>query len=121
MKNIFALSALALLIAACGADVEGTWRGTYTDTNSRSGNLLFEMTQSGSDVTGTLTSFGLPCLDEATVTGSVDGDQIHLDGARGESSVTFNGTVNENQISGTFTIPATGSCVGGQGTWTVNR
>ncbi|MGI5864405.1 MAG: hypothetical protein ACOX6T_20460 [Myxococcales bacterium] len=123
MKRLFGLCACAALLAACGANIEGEWRGTLADTNGRSADVVLQLTQRGDEVRGTMTTFGLPCLSAATIEGSVDGDALSLTGASGETKIELEGKVNdeETEASGTFEIPTAGACVGAKGQWKATR
>ena len=95
---------LALLLAACGsqgsvANVTGAWTGQLSNANG-SAPFSMSLTQTGTDVEGTLTLAGpLP------VSGTVVGNSISL-GVQDEAgdSIQLAGTVSGNSMSGTMTI-----------------
>lgn len=123
MKRLFGIFACAALLGACGASVEGEWRGTLADTNGNAAEMVLQLTQSGGEVLGTMTSFGLPCLTAATLEGTVDGDALSLIGSNGETKIELAGKVNEEEteLTGTFEIPTAGACVGAKGQWKATR
>ncbi len=92
--------------------LDGKWNGTWT-ANSNAGSGAFAVTfkQSGSSLNGTL-SISVACLDDAKVTGTVNGSSIDFGSVKGDCQVDYKGTVSGDQMSGTYSasgLPA--------GTW----
>jgi hypothetical protein len=94
-----ALGAFAMSAFAADANVTGTWNMTV-ETPMGAGNPTFKLTQNGSEVTGTYAGQ----LGEASVTGTVKGNQVELKytlSAQGmELTVTYSGTVDGDTMSG---------------------
>jgi len=97
------------------ADLTGTWSGTTTTQQFGTEQTTFNFTQSGSQVSGTLTltdssggSFS------ADVTGSVSGNSATVSGAfplqaGGELEYRYEGTFSETSYSGTVTLLVDGA------------
>ena len=114
-----------LLLAACGGggtgpeiNVTGTYIGDYTATSAPGVVYqgVFQLTQSGSQVTGTLaTNTGR----SANLSGSISGSRItapftYTDGCAGSASTTIDISNSGTQLSGTYTATdCTGTYSGG--------
>jgi hypothetical protein len=114
-----------LLLAACGdggtgpeINVTGTYIGNYTATSDPGVTYegVLQLTQSGSQVTGTLaTNSGR----SANISGSISGSRItatftYTDGCAGSASTTIDISNSGTQLSGTYTATdCTGTYAGG--------
>ena len=114
-----------LLLAACGdggtgpeINVTGTYIGNYTATSAPGVVYegVFQLTQSGSQVTGTIvTNTGR----SANLSGSISGSRItatftYTDGCAGSASTTIDISNSGTQLSGTYTATdCTGTYSGG--------
>jgi hypothetical protein len=72
-------------------------------------------TQTGSSLDGTL-SIDVSCLNGAKVTGKVTGNSIEFGSVQGQCSVDYKGTINGDQMSGTYGLGA-----GAAGTWKATK
>ena len=114
-----------LLLAACGdggtgpeINVTGTYMGNYTATSDPGVTYegVLQLTQSGSQVTGTLTT---TAGRSANVSGSISGSRItatftYTDGCAGSASTTIDISNSGTQLSGTYTATdCTGTYSGG--------
>jgi hypothetical protein len=72
-------------------------------------------TETGSSLNGTL-SISVSCLDGAKVTGKINGDQIEFGSVQGECEVEYKGTIDGDQMSGTYNF---GQAQGG--TWKASK
>jgi hypothetical protein len=72
-------------------------------------------TQTGASLNGTL-SIAVSCLNGAKVTGKVTGDSIQFGSVQGQCSVDYKGTINGDQMSGTYGLGA-----GTAGTWKASK
>ena len=103
-----------LLLAACGdggtgpeINVTGTYIGNYTATSAPGVVYegVFQLTQSGSQVTGTIvTNNGR----SANMSGSISGSRItatftYTDGCAGSASTTADVSSSGTRLSGTYT------------------
>jgi tetratricopeptide (TPR) repeat protein len=107
---------------ASTADLNGTWRGSWTDNSDGStGTATLALTQSGTSVNGTVSIPGDTCLPEGTVTGTFSGNSASLTITSGAESITANGTLNTGTktLSGTWNYANSASteCAGGSGTF----
>ena len=115
----------ALLLAACGdggtgpeINVTGTFIGSYTATSDPGVTYegVLQLTQSGSQVTGTLTT---NTGRSANLSGSISGSRItatltYTDGCAGSASTTIDISNSGTQLSGTYTAnDCTGTYSGG--------
>jgi hypothetical protein len=72
-------------------------------------------TQTGASLDGTL-SIDVSCLNGAKVTGKVTGNSIEFGSVQGQCSVDYKGTINGDQMSGTYGLGA-----GAAGTWKATK
>jgi len=63
--------------SAGSVNVAGSWRGTATDSSGE-GSLTLQVTQSGTDLSGTVTMSVITVTGRGTVTGTVSGSTIRL-------------------------------------------
>jgi uncharacterized delta-60 repeat protein len=121
---------LQLLLIACGGsgggsdsgngdplgDMDGTWNGTWVSrvTSGLDGSFEARVVQSGSSLSGRI-DIPFIGMDDATLTGTVSGSQITFGDI--DHTITFVGSVNGDQCSGTFSLPAYNE----SGTWTADR
>ncbi len=89
--------------------IDGSWNGTWTSTagDGSSGTFTVVFAATGSAVTGTL-KISEPCLDGAKVTGTLNGGSIDFGAVQGQCQVAYKGTVNGDQMSGTYSLGAAG-------------
>jgi len=114
-----------LVLAACGdggtgpeINVTGTYMGNYTATSDPgvTYEVVLQLTQSGSQVTGTLTTNS---GRSANISGSISGSRItgtftYTDGCAGSASTTIDISNSGTQLSGTYTATdCTGTYSGG--------
>jgi len=129
------LLALGLVLGGCGGggsssgNVSGNWTATLTDTDgTQAFALTTSLTQgSGTLVTGTNLVFttSTSCFTSGgsetgsfVLSGNVNGNvtgtfQLTVEsGTPSGNTLVLNGTVNDNTISGTWTLTGTGGCAG---------
>jgi hypothetical protein len=114
---LFLLTAPMVAVGDEALDVTGAWDVSWEGRQgTRTVTINFE--QDGETLKG---SFAGPQGNEVPVTGSVEGDRItftvSMQSQRGEFSLTFNGTVEGDAMSGTMSVaqmerPWTGKKVG---------
>ena len=113
-----------LLVAGCGGltgpeiDVTGTYIGNYTATSAPGVVYegIFQLTQSGSQVTGTLaTTNGRSANISASISGSrITGTYTFTDSCGGSASTTADVSSSGTQLTGTYTTTdCTGTYSGG--------
>ena len=95
--------------------VDGKWNGSYSPNGGGSGDFSVTFTQSGASLDGTL-SIAVSCLNGAKVTGKVTGNSIQFGSVQGQCSVDYKGTINGDQMSGTYGLGA-----GTAGTWKASK
>jgi hypothetical protein len=106
---------------AAVTSLTGTWRGIWTDNspNGGSGEVLLNLTQNGSALTGTVTVPSDSCLPaNSSVTGTYSGNNVSLTIQSGSESVTVNGTADTSTMTmnGSWTYTASGAdCAGDAG------
>jgi len=134
------LPLLAVLWAGCHSSsmapsaplLTGTWVGTTNDALVGTANFSASITQSGSTLSGTYTSSAVQSNSlngkTGTLTGSVAGSTVTTmfsptapvpNGVSCSFSATV--TVGGNQMTGTFTFPASAQCVPLSGTINLTR
>ena len=96
-------------------DLAGQWKGSWKDSANDTGSFSVDFTQSGSALKGTLT-IPIQCLDGAKVTGQVNGNTIEFGSVQGQCQVNYKGSVNGDQMSGTYDISQ-----GQGGTWKASK
>ena len=108
---------------APGVDLTGTWNATWTSRSGAVGQGTMVLTQSGASVTGTVTVQGSPCVVNADVSGSLDGDALAATFTFGGGEATLDATVSASasQMSGTYDATSAGACTGDTGTITATR
>lgn len=131
------------LLAACGSNsnnnaLNGNWRATLTDASGNPAlGFTTTLTSSGNGVTGSNLTFttSTPCFGAgSTETGglSLSGNfngvttggftltiQSGATGSNGSNTLALNGTLNNNTVSGTWTLGGTGAGCTGSGTFTM--
>jgi hypothetical protein len=105
-----------------GANLNGTWRGTWTDTtDGTSGDAIFTLTQAGSSVSGTVSVPGDTCLPQGSVTGNVSGSSVNLTIQSGAETVTVRATADIKAMtlngSWDYTASASQECADSTGTF----
>lgn len=106
-----------------GVDLTGTWSATWTSRSGAVGQGTMVLTQSGASVTGAITVQGSPCVVNADVTGSLDGDALAATFTFGGGEATLDATVSATatQLSGTYDAASAGACTGDTGTIIATR
>jgi hypothetical protein len=97
--SLAAVGALSMSVFAADANVTGTWNMTV-ESPMGSGNPVFELKQTGSDVTGSYKGQ----LGEAPVKGTLKGNALELKysiNAQGtDLTITYAGTVEGDTVKG---------------------
>jgi hypothetical protein len=116
----------AILPAGCGSSSNGAMSGTWAFALATTQNYILataDLKQSGSQISGSATVTGEPtgCGSNATMSGSVQGNNLILQFAESGAIITLNGQANSTftSASGTYEVTS-GSCVqnGDMGSWT---
>jgi len=106
------LAVTLALLGACGSDaptLTGTWTGTITDNLAGTGSVLFTITETGNELTGTWQiTFADPTNNNSgTLSGTIGGDAIALTltaAQRQACSFTVAATRNDDHnFTGTYT------------------
>lgn len=98
------------------AELTGTWSGTWTSTNpddGSTGTFEIQWAQAGSNLAGTITVNGTPCLSTGAITGTLAGDAIEFGSIQSQFDVDFMGTVAGEAMSGTYST----NCGPAEGDW----
>jgi hypothetical protein len=131
--KVQALSRLVLLIPAillsgCGTSsnpaMTGNWLFVFTPTGSSTSALqaTANLTQAGTNVSGQVSLSGgaASCGNEASMSGTVQGNSLTFHLTQVQSTITLNGTANQafTSAQGNYTA-ASGSCLlnGETGSW----
>lgn len=102
------------------AELTGTWSGTWTSTNpddGSTGTFEIQWAQAGSNLAGTITVNGTPCLSTGAITGTLAGDAIEFGSIQSQFDVDFTGTVAGEAMSGTYTT----TCGPAEGDWEATK
>ena len=120
-RSVFLFAAL-LGMAACSADVGGSWLGSWAGDNSGGGSMTLQLSQSGTSVYGEAVVSGQACLPTGTVSGSMDGDKLGATIQSGSVTMTLTGTVSDDDktVGGTYAFKG-GQCDSQTGTWSVSK
>ena len=101
--------------------IAGDWSGTWQSGRAKSVKGTFHVTfnQTGEAFTGSIQVSGSECVSNGTVSGTLTGNAISFGAVQAEETIAFDGTVDGNSMSGTYTSgPA---CGNDHGTWTATR
>ena len=120
MRTVVFILGVIVFVSGCGpraVDVAGVWQGTWTGVDGRStGDFRVDVQQRGKTISGEI-SLGLDALSKARITGVVEGQKVRWGVLRENLVVlTFEGQVDGDNASGTYTIGATA-----QGRWNARR
>ena len=116
----------AILPAGCGSSSNGAMSGTWAFALATTQNYILataNLKQSGNQISGSATVTGQPtgCGATATMTGTVQGNNLILQFADEGAIITLSGQANTTftSASGTYEVTS-GSCVqdGDMGNWT---
>jgi hypothetical protein len=118
------LSTLTACIAKSSSppdDITGDWHGSYKDAGGNTGTIDATFTQNGTTLGGSmLLNWGCAVANDASVTGTITGNDLSASMVYGFTTVNIKGTRSGTSVSGTFTI-AGGICNGDAGTFTLGR
>lgn len=126
--NWFVL-ALTISVAACGgsnsvgtssangsSSLAGAWSGTWKSDSGVGGTVSMSITQDGDSLSGTASMTNSTCLENAKLSGTVNGDDVMIDVTSGDTHATVHLTVTAtNQIDGTYDAVSVGICSGDTG------
>ena len=94
-----------LVLAACGgqtaSDVSGTWNGT----NTVGSPLTLQLTQNGTNLSGT---FSVPGEAAIPMNGTVASNLVSLSAQDSSGSLNLEASVNGDSMQGTITLTLTG-------------
>ena len=110
---------LVVVLGGCGTDgdtVDGTWSGSWMGGGA-TGNLVFELSQSGDTVAGSVTFTGSVCFSGGGVTGTVHDSEFFGSITAGQLRVDFDSTISGARLDGSFNAIAAGSCTGSMGSF----
>jgi len=99
--------------SAAGA-IQGPWDGTWTSTSSPGANGTFhiDFTQSGIQLTGSITITNTPCITTGIITGALAGNRITFGAVQGAQTIAYTGTIADASMSGTYAAPQCGNGIG---------
>lgn len=144
--GIATLLVLVVMLGACGSsnsnstDISGNWTATLTDVNGAT-DFAFTttLTESGTTISGSNLTFttGSPCFGTGTTesggftaSGTTNGVtsgvfqltvQSGASSANGDNTLNLQGTLNNNTVSGTWTLTGTGTGCVGSGNFSMTR
>jgi Concanavalin A-like lectin/glucanases superfamily len=101
----------------------GFWQTSTVSALGYDSFLLGNLTQTGNEISGTLTIFGSPCASSGTLTGNISGSTVTMSLTEGLQSVSLTGTATSdgNSITGSYQTPSGGCTNGDSGTFTATR
>jgi hypothetical protein len=117
---------VAILPAGCGSSSNGAMSGTWAFALATTQNYILataNLKQSGNQISGSATVTGEPtgCGSNATMSGTLQGNNLILQIAIAGAVITLNGVADQTftTANGTYEVTS-GSCVqnGDQGGWT---
>ena len=102
--------------------IGGEWSGDWTSAKfGDSGHFDMRLKQSGKKFSGTVNIQGSPCVTKGTVSGRLEGDKIKFSVIRAEHRITYQGTLHEAGMAGSWAKVAQGRCAADRGTWSATR
>ena len=103
-------------------DVSGNWRGTWTDSDNNSGDIVLSITQDGTSLTGNASVSGSECISTGTISGSVSNTTLDLTITSGTDRASYSATydASTNGIQGNFSFEA-GACAGNTGNFSMTQ
>ena len=104
-------------------DVAGDWRGTWTDSEGNSGEIVLSIVQSETSLSGTASVDGSECMSNGNISGSVGTDnRLNLSITSGTNRASFSAVydVNTNGIEGNFNFES-GACAGDTGNFSMTQ
>ena len=106
--------------AAASLDITGAWTGSYQSATSAGPQVYFTVTfvPTGSDITGSIMIAG-HCVNRGTITGQLDGTRITFGAIKAAETITFDGTLAADSMTGKYQFGA--GCGDDSGTWTATR
>ncbi len=123
---------ICVLVVACSSseekipaegafDLNGTWRGTWssTTTKSRGGGAEITIHHERTDVTGSAIFNGDPCFGGGQLHAALADTELSGSVTAGSVEVTLTATASEGQLDGAYSVPRVGPCVADTGTFTV--
>lgn len=91
-------------------DLTGHWSGRTSTTTGFTGTFTADLVQDGGSLHGSVRSPG-GCIGGGKVEGTVSGDRVEATVVAGDVIVALSLTVsNDDQLDGTFDLPASGAC-----------
>ena len=137
MKRVTMVLGLAILLAACGTNhstVNGTWTAALSGTQQFNfTTTLTSASSNGLSVTNLTFSTQSPCFPGTSMaTGAfvasgtfngvnAGGFELTVNSSSGGDQLQMNGTLQNNTISGTWTLTGTTSGCTGSGSFTMNK
>ena len=103
-------------------DVAGNWRGTWTDSDGNSGDIVLSIEQSGTSLTGNAAVNGSECISTGTISGTISDTTLNVTITSGTDRASFRAPYSENtsDINGTFDFEA-GACAGDTGSFSMTQ
>ncbi|XPS87974.1 tetratricopeptide repeat domain protein [Desulfosarcina variabilis str. Montpellier] len=103
-------------------DVAGNWRGTWTDSDGNSGDIVLSIEQSGTSLTGNAAVNGSECISTGTISGTISDTTLNVTITSGTDRASFRAPFSENtsDINGTFDFEA-GACAGDTGSFSMTQ
>lgn len=103
------------------SDVTGHWSGRSTSSTGFSAGFTSDLVQTGSALSGSFRSSGA-CIGGGKIEGTVVGDRIDATVTAGDVRATLTLTVSsDDQLDGTYDLPAAGACPSDQGSVSMTR
>lgn len=103
-------------------NITGLWNGTWR-MGGFTGNISVTVVQTGGAISGSIAIQGSPCMNTATVTGTVSGETVTI-GAVSASNNRYDylGTIRADGLAIDGTWTGAGSCASGQsGTFALTK
>jgi hypothetical protein len=101
------------------AGLSGTWTGTWANSvpDHSTGAFTVVWTQSGANLSGTITITGTPCLTGGSITGTVGGSTISFGAVNGQVHVDYTGVISGSTMAGTYAT----DCGNARGSWQATK
>lgn len=114
MRRLAVVSVIAVMLMACndstgpsGSGLNGTWKGTATDSQTGSGTASVTLSQSGQSLSGTWQVTFQGVVSTGNATGAVNGANLVLTlepSSQTDCTVNVTGTVSGSTISGDYSL-----------------
>jgi tetratricopeptide (TPR) repeat protein len=100
-------------------NLTGVWSGTWNESTGDTGNVSFDLTQTNTSVSGSVSTTGSNCISTGTLSGTLAGNQLTGTIQSVNGSVSLNATATSTSMNGTYEVTS-GECIGDTGSFSTS-